>query len=571
MSELSTGTAAPADLAGAPDFTPPPTRRAWLGLAVILLAAFMELLDVTVVTVATPEIQNSFHTGYAQVQWILAGYQLTFAAGLVAGGRLGDIFGCRRIFVWGVLTFAGASLLCGAATSGTQIVLFRLLQGLAAALMFPQVQAIIHVTFTGRHRAAAFGALGGVTGLAGIAGPLLGGALVEGDLFGSGWRMIFLINIPVGVLAAIGALLLVPERRSAQRPRLDPVGTVLGSAVVALVVFPLIQGRDADWAWWIWALFALAVPAVGLFLWHQRTLEKRGGWPVVDLGLFRGGSFGLGLVVQFFSFAGISAFFLVLTVELQAGYQWSTLRTGLAFLPIAVGTGLASGIAIPLMPRLGKRVVQAGAVVMALGMVALMVTLHAYPTDLSVWRLTPAALVVGLGLGLIVTTVNDVVLAEAVGPSAGSAAGVKAMVGQSGNAVGVAVLGALFFGLLSGNAGAATTPELPEFRAALKRLEVSAPTATGLERSLTECFADQARAGDHSSPPPSCGTLADRARTAGDPAVPRLVDTTLNTARQHHFSGSLRTSLGYEVAVYALVFLLVFLLPLRRISPGSRR
>ncbi|MFE4368969.1 MFS transporter [Streptomyces sp. NPDC056835] len=568
MSDLSTGTAAPSTPADPP---PAPTRRTWLGLAVILLAAFMELLDVTIVTVASPEIQNSFHTSYAQVQWILAGYQLTFAAGLVAGGRLGDIFGCRRIFVCGVLAFAGASLLCGIATSGTQIVLFRLVQGLAAALMFPQVQAIIHVTFTGRHRAAAFGALGGVTGLAGIAGPLLGGALIDLDLFGSGWRMIFLINVPVGVIAAIGAMLLVTERRSEQRPGLDLLGTTLGTAVVALVVFPLIQGRDADWAWWIWTLLALAVPAVGLFLWHQRTLEKRGGWPVVDLALFRGGSFGLGLVVQFISFAGISAFFLVLAVQLQAGYQWSALRTGLAFLPIAVGTGLASGISIPLMPRLGKRLVQAGALVMALGMVALMVTLHAYPTDLSVWTLTPAGLVVGLGLGLIVTTVNDVVLAEAVGPSAGSAAGVKAMVGQSGNAVGVAVLGALFFGLLSSNASAAAHDELPHFRAGLKQLSVSAPDTAALERSLTDCFTDQARATDRSAPLPSCTALTDRARATGDPAVPRLVRESLDTARQQHFSDSMKSSLGYEVAVYALVFLLVFLLPLRRLAPGSRR
>ncbi|MGP2439226.1 MFS transporter [Streptomyces sp. JW3] len=565
MSDLRTGTAART----APSDPPPPSRRTWLGLAVILLAAFMELLDVTVVTVASPEIQTSFHTGYAQVQWILAGYQLTFAAGLVAGGRLGDIYGCRRVFVWGVLAFAAASLLCGTATGGTQIVLYRLLQGLAAALMFPQVQAIIHVTFTGKHRAAAFGALGGVTGLAGIAGPLVGGALVDLDLFGSGWRMIFLINVPIGLLAAVGATLLVTEHRSAQRPGLDLVGTVLGTGAVALVTFPLIQGRDAGWPWWIWTMLALAAPALGLFLLHQRALERRGGQPVVDLALFRGGSFGTGLVVQFMSFAGISAFFLVLAVELQAGYEWSALRTGLAFLPIAVGTGLASGIAIPLLPRLGKRLVQAGAAVMALGMVALMVTLDAYPTDLSFWRLAPAGLVVGLGLGLIVTTVNDVVLAEAVGPSAGSAAGVKATVGQSGNAVGVAVLGAIFFGLLSGNAGAAARHEVPHLDAELRHLSVSATDTRALERSLVDCFTAQARTDDRSAPVPECAALDERARRTGDPAVPRLVHASLERARQQHFSDSMKTGLRYEVVVYGLVFLLVFLLPLRRLKAGS--
>ncbi|HEY5834885.1 MFS transporter [Streptomyces sp.] len=560
MSDASIGAVVPAPL------TDPqaPSRRAWLGLAVILLAAFMELLDVTVVTVASPEIQSSLDASYAQVQWILAGYQLTFAAGLVAGGRLGDIYGCRRVFVNGVLLFSGASVLCAAATSGTTIVLFRLLQGLAAALMFPQVLSIIHVTFLGKHRAAAFGALGGVTGLAGIAGPLIGGVLIHLDLFGTDWRAIFLINIPIGLLAAVGAWLLVTEWKSDRRPGLDLWGTALGTAAVALVIFPLVQGRDADWAWWIWALLALSAPVLYLFWRHQRWLERRGGSPVVDLSLFRGGSFGIGLLVEFTCFAGVSAFFLVLAVELQAGYAWSALRTGMAFLPVALGTGLASGIAIPLLPKLGKIVLQMGAVVMALGMVALMFTLHAHPHDLTFWKLAPAGLVVGLGLGMIVTTVNDVVLAEAVGPSAGSAAGVQTTVGQAGNAVGVAVLGAIFFGLLSGNATAAVRDSMPEFRTELRQAAVSAQTAQALERSMVTCFSDQASADDPGKLQPACTTLMTQAQRTGNPAVVELVGENLSKTRQQHFSDSMRTGLYYEVTVLGLVFLLVFLLPLRR-------
>ncbi|MFC4499208.1 MULTISPECIES: MFS transporter [Streptomyces] len=560
MSDVSTGAPAPDSLAE----PPAPTRRAWLGLAVILLAAFMELLDVTVVTVASPEIQTSLDASYAQIQWILAGYQLTFATGLVAGGRLGDIYGCRRIFVYGVLSFAVTSLLCGVATSGTMIVVFRLLQGLAAALMFPQVVSIIHVTFLGKHRAAAFGALGGVTGLAGIAGPLVGGALIELDLFGTDWRAIFLINIPIGLLAAVGAHMLVTEWKSEQRPGLDLRGAALGTAAVTLVIFPLIQGRDAGWAWWIWALLALSVPTLFVFVRHQRALERGGGSPVIDLALFRGGSFGVGLIVQFMCFAGVSAFFLVLAVELQAGYGWSALRTGLAFLPIAFGTGMASGIAIPLLPKLGKIVLQIGAVVMGLGMAALMFTLHQYPNDLTFWKLTPAGIVVGIGLGMIVTTVNDVVLAEAVGPSAGSAAGVQATVGQAGNAVGVAVLGAIFFGLLSGNATSAAQDDMPHFRDGLRQLAVSTQTAESLERGMVTCFADQASASDPGKLQQSCTALQTEAGQSGSPAVVKLVNATLNETKQQHFSDSMRTSLFYEVAVYVLVFLLVFLLPLRR-------
>jgi MFS family permease len=541
-----------------------PSRRAWLGLAVILLAAFMELLDVTVVTVAAPEIQSSLDASYAQVQWILAGYQLTFAAGLVAGGRLGDIYGCRRVFVWGVLVFSAASLLCAVATSGTTIVVYRLIQGLAAALMFPQVLSIIHVTFVGRHRAAAFGALGGVTGLAGIAGPLIGGVLIDLDLFGTDWRAIFLINIPIGLLAAVGGWLLVAEATSDRRPALDVWGTVLGTGAVALMIFPMVQGRDAGWAWWIWALLALSAPVLYLFYRYQRWLERRGGSPLVDLALFRGGHFGTGLVVEFVCFSGVSAFFLVLAVELQAGYAWSPLRTGMAFLPIAMGTGMASGIAIPLLPKLGKVVLQIGAVVMICGMGGMMLTLHAYPQDLSFWKLAPAGLTVGLGLGMMVTTVNDVVLAEAVGPSAGSAAGVTTTVAQAGNAVGVAILGAVFFGLLSGNATAAARDGVPQFRDELRHASVSATTAQALERSLVTCFADRASADDPSEPQQSCGTLMAQAQQTGSPAVLRSVDRNLTKTRQQHFSDSMRTGLYYEVTVFALVFLLVFLLPLRR-------
>jgi hypothetical protein len=236
----------------------------------------------------------------------------------------------------------------------------------------------------------------------------------------------------------------------------------------------------------------------------------------------------------------------------------------MAFLPIAVGTGTASGIAIPLLPKLGKTVLQIGAVVMILGMIGLMLTLRAHPNDLSFWTLAPAGLVVGLGLGMMVTTVNDVVLAEAVGPSAGSASGVQTTIGQAGNAVGVAILGAIFFGLLSGNALAAAQDAIPQFRSDLRQAAVSAGTADALERSTVSCFSDQSAADDPSTFQPSCRALMTQARQTGNPAVIELVNKNLEKTRQQHFSDSMRTGLYYEVAVYGAVFLLVFLLPLRR-------
>lgn len=539
-------------------------RGAWLGLGIVLLAAFMELLDVTVVTVADPQIQQSLHASYAQIEWIIAGYQLAFAAGLVTGGRLGDIYGYRRMFVIGVLWFTVASLLCGLAPNGTAIVIFRMLQGLGAAIMFPQVVSIIHTTFVGRHRAPAFGALGAVTGLAGVVGPLLGGSLISLNILGELWRPIFLINIPIGLIAIFGALSLVRESKSGEAPRLDLVGACLGTIVLVLVLFPLIEGRAAGWAWWIWAMLALSLPALGTFLLDQRIRRRHGRWPVIDPTLFRGGAFGSGLVIQMLCFAGVSGVFLVLAVELQEGHQFSALSTGIAFLPIAVGTGLASGIAIPLLPRLGKVVLQLGAVVMILGMLALMYTLRTYPETLSFWKLAPAEIIVGLGLGTIVTTVNDVVLAEATGPSAGSGSGVQATMGQTGNAVGVAIIGAIFFGLLSGGAVGAASAQVPTFAAQMQQLAVPSATAAALETDLTACFAGEASAADPGKILAPCLAMTSTAASAHDPRLVTLVDSTLTNTTRKHFSTSMATSLIYEIVVYLLVLLLVFLLPFRR-------
>lgn len=235
---------------------------------------------------------------------------------------------------------------------------------------------------------------------------MLGGALISLNILGSGWRPVFLINIPIGFIATFGALALVKEGRSHQAPRLDLAGAVLGTAAVVLVVFPLIQGRTASWAGWIWLLLALSVPAFGIFALQQRWLRRRGRWPVVDPELFRGGSFGTELIIQFMCFAGVSGVFLVLAIELEEGHQFSALSTGLAFLPIAAGTALASGIAIPLLPRLGKVVLQIGARrTIELGAMVRHLRLAASPARLASLNLSPAQVHV-LALPLRLTLLN---------------------------------------------------------------------------------------------------------------------------------------------------------------------
>jgi EmrB/QacA subfamily drug resistance transporter len=547
---------------------PPATERlgvrAWLGLAVVLLAAFMQLLDATIVTVAAVPIQDDLDASYSQLQWLLAGYQLAFAVGLITGGRLGDVHGRRRMFLIGVVAFTLASLLCGLAPTATALVVLRLVQGATAALMFPQVTAIIHTSFTGGHRARAFGALGATIGLAGLAGPLVGGSLIGADPFGLGWRSIFLINLPVGVLATIGALVLVRESRAEQRPRLDLVGSLLGTVGLVLLVYPIVQGREHDWAGWIWALLGCAVLVLAVFVLHQRARQASGS-PLIDFRVFeRGSAFGIGIVAVFALFSGVSALFFVLAIYLQGGFGFSALETGLAFTPIALASTLSAGISIPLVGRFGKVVVQIGAALMFVGVIGLMVILDRNTGDITIGELLPAQLLIGAGLGAAVSTINNISLAEARGPSAGSAAGLQSTMGQLGNAVGVAILGALFFSLLAANVDRSVDHAVPRLRADLAAAGLPAASAEQIVTGFRTCLADRGRAKDPTAVPASCRRFQpDTAAAPTDPAVAAAVGSATRDALQRDFSTSLRLALYYELVTLALVIGLVFALPRR--------
>lgn len=255
------------------------TARPWLVLAIVLTAAFMQLVDVSIVTVAVASIQDGLDAGYAQVQWVLAGYTLAFAVLLVTGSELGDRFGRKRVFILGTAAFTLASLLCGAAGNAETLIAARLLQGLAAALMYPQVYAVIQVTFPPRRRGTAFGILGGVVGLAAITGPLVGGLLIQADLFGWTWRPVFLVNIPVGLLAVVLAARFVPESRATDAGGQDLTGVLLVTAGLALLVYPLVQGRELGWPAHLFAMAGAGVAVLALFGLYERRREGRGRTP----------------------------------------------------------------------------------------------------------------------------------------------------------------------------------------------------------------------------------------------------------------------------------------------------
>lgn len=447
--------------------SPPPAAsvgdRRWPTLFVLLLAAAMDLIDVTVVNVAIPSIRTDLHAGSAETEWLVASYTLAFSIGLITGGRLGDIYGRRRMFLIGVAGFSLSSALCGLAPDPIVLVVGRTLQGAMAALMVPQVLATLTVLFKGDERAKAFGIYGASLGLSTVGGPLVGALLVGGDVLGLHWRPIFLVNLLVGALAFSGALVLMPESRSRRPPRLDPLGVALVTVALGLLLYPLVQGQSHGWPAWTFAMMAGSIPVFALLVAHQRRRDRRGA-ALIPLSMLRAPGLAGSVLVSVVFSTGIAGFSLVLMLTLQMGLGFSPMHAALSLLPFSVGIVLASGASIPLVPRLGRTVVLYGSLAMALGMVATLGTVKVAGEDLTSASLAPSMFVCGLGMGAVMSTIVNVALAEVVARDSGAASGLMTTASQLGMAIGVGLIGTIFFAVLP------ATPGLAETTAAVCRL-----------------------------------------------------------------------------------------------------
>jgi EmrB/QacA subfamily drug resistance transporter len=432
--------------------------RRWAALAVALLATFMDILDTTVVLVALPSIQRGLQAGPTTLQWAVAAYTLAFALLLITGGRLGDSYGRKRVFLVGLAGFTVASVLTGTAQSAGMLIGSRALQGAMAALMVPQVLSFVQVEFPAAERARAMAVYGMTFALGGVSGPLLGGLLTQADLFGLGWRPIFLINLPVGLLALAAASALLRESRATRPPRLDPVGALLVSAGLLALLYPLVQGHDLGWPAWTFALLAASLPILALFAAWERHKTRKDGSPLVELGLFRHRGVVGGLLIALLFFAG-AGYAFVITLHLQEGLGFDPLGAALAFLPFSLGVVAGSGAAIQLVPRLGRRIVTGGGLAMALGVALLVGAVQRYGEALHAWQLAPGMLVAGLGMAMVSTTLVTIVLARVPGRDAGSASGVVNTTLQVGLAAGIAAVGTLFFTLLDDGVGFAAATQ----------------------------------------------------------------------------------------------------------------
>ena len=424
--------------------------RRWAMLPVILIAMFMAGFDIWAVNVAAPSLQRDLHVSDAALQLIVGGYAFMYASGMVTGGRLGDLFGYKRLFLIGVVTFALASLACGVAPSAGVLVVFRLVQGLTGAVMVPQVVALITATFPARERSKALGFYGATLGLGFVSGQILGGGLIQANIFGLGWRAIFLVNVPVGVIALIVAAVTVPKARGLRKPRLDPLGAIGVSGGLALALVPLTLGRDEGWPVWTWVSLALALPVLAATVAWERRLTRAGGDPLLNLALFRDRAFSAGLLLNFAALFFFGSFMFVLTLLLQSGLGLSPLHAGIVNLPLAL-TFIAMTLLGPrVAARLGPRSITLGAVAAIAGALVLALTAAHYGGHLTGWETAPGTALIGIGQGLMVPSLMSAVLSHVRPEQAGAAAGVLTTTQQFSIASGVAVIGAVFYEVIGG-------------------------------------------------------------------------------------------------------------------------
>ena len=446
----------------------------WLPLPVVLAGTFMVVLDYFIVNVALPSIQSQLKASDGALEWVVAGFACTSAVFVITAGRLGDRFGRRRMFSFGLALFTLASAGCGAAATPFELIIARLLQGAAAALVMPNVLSLIGVLYAGPDRVRALTAYGTVMGLAAVGGQLIGGALIAANPFGLGWRSCFLINVPIGIAALALAPRVIPESRQADSPRLDKLGTVLATGALTAIVLPLLEGRQHGWPAWTWLSLAAAPVVLAAFVLHQRRLDRSGASPLLDMALFRDRSFTAGLVTQLCFWAGQGSFFVVLALYLQSGRGLRPLTAGLVFTILAVSYVVASMRSPALAARHGRATIGVGALVLAAGHGLLLAGVADVGVSGSLAVLVPGLLLVGAGMGLVLAPLASTVLESLAPERAGAASGVMTTMQNVGNALGVAVTGVIFFGAL--HSGYTTAFELAVGQLAVLLVGVAALT-----------------------------------------------------------------------------------------------
>jgi EmrB/QacA subfamily drug resistance transporter len=533
--------------------------RRWLAFAAVLAASVMDLLDGTVTSVAGPAIRRSLGGTYADLQWLGAGYTLAMAVMLLTSGRLGDMFGRRRMLLIGMAGFTAASVACAFAWSADALIAGRVLQGAFGAVMLPQGFGLLRDIFPPAQMGRAFAVFGPVMGLSAILGPILGGALVDADLLGTSWRMIFGVNVPVGLLAFAAGAAYLPSAAPAARRGLDVTGMALAAAGTFLLVFPLVQGRELGWPSWVLLMLAAAIPVLAGFALHQVRRRRSGATPLVEPSVFGKRPYLSGVVFAVIFCAAMGGTVLTLGLLLQVGLGYSPVQASLTTAPWGLGAFIGTAISGSLMARLGRLLLHCGLALMAAGLAGLYLALQLAGAGVGSLHLVAPLLVGGVGLGMIFMPLFDIILAGVAAHEVGSASSALQALQQLGMSLGIAVLGTVFFGLLGSHAAQNLDVTTPHVRAALAAAAVPAPEQERLVAGFRACLRDRETETNPDVPPASCAA-ADRPGSAA--ASGALAAAGRETHRLDAVDAAQRTDL-LTIGLVALAFAFGFLLPAR--------
>lgn len=425
--------------------------RRWVALTTLLIAAFMNLVDITIVNVALPVLQTSFGASTSQIQWVVAGYILAFSMGLLPFGRWGDIVGRRRVFVIGVSFFTMMSALSGFAPNIETLVAARIFQGIAGAMMMPQVLAIMQNIFPPEERGRAFAYFGLAASMAAVAGPVLGGYLISLDIFGLGWRPIFLINVPVGIAAVVASFRFIPNIKGNPELTNDRVGILIATASVLLLIYPLIEGRANGWPLWSFVMLGAAIPGfISLLIW-QRFRERANKSQLLPLALLRNRNYAVGIFATMTFFSSLPGFFMIIALFLQNGFGLTPLQSGLATSPFPVGIFLASLLAGRLGSRALKQRLIIGTLLLIVGLAWTRQVILGVDGAIDSSIFLGPLFLAGIGLGTAVSVLFQTILMGVPMRDAGAGSGGLQAMQQLGAAIGVALIGQIFFTILTAN------------------------------------------------------------------------------------------------------------------------
>jgi EmrB/QacA subfamily drug resistance transporter len=431
----------------------PITGRTWLAFAVVLLGTAMALLDTTIVNVALPVIRTSIKADEATLSWIVSGYALAYGLALIPAGRIGDRLGHKWVFIVGIALFTLSSLAAGLSQDPGQLIAARVVQGLAGGIFFPPVTALIQLMFPGRVRGRAFAIMGAVIGVSTALGPIVGGLLIQWLGDEHGWRYIFFVNLPFGVIAFVAALILLPagaEGRDAKG--VDILGFLLVAGGLTAILIPLIQGQQDGWPLWTWLTLAGGVVLLVLFAFWEVGLARRGTTtPLVPPHLFSHPAFSGGVLLALVYFAAFTSIFFSISLFWQSGLQHTALESGLVSIPFAIGSIAGASQSNRLAQRLGRNVLIIGTLLVSIGLVTTwLIVWRVSPLDITNWMLLPGLLVAGFGSGLFIAPNAQFIVATVDRPEAGAASGVVGTMQRIGSAIGIAVIGSVLFSHVTG-------------------------------------------------------------------------------------------------------------------------